>query len=56
MKITIDMPVEVVNVFMTEFKSIHGEWPTRDEMQEFFDVDVPRLYKEIALEEGFFEL
>ncbi len=41
---------------MTEFKSMHGDWPSQVEMQEFFDVDIPRLYKEIALEEGFFEL
>lgn len=45
MNVTVTIPNEVIDAFKIEFKDQFGRAPTKQEMQEFFQKDIPLVYE-----------
>jgi len=55
MQVTITIPKTIIDLFIDEFEDANNRKPTKKEIQEFFNEDVPRIYCEVAENEGFID-
>ena len=55
MKVTIEIPQHIVDMYVEEYYEVHERMPTQVELQTFFDQDVKQIYWEVAENEGFID-
>jgi hypothetical protein len=55
MQVTIEIPQNIVDMYVEEYYDVHERMPSQAELQQFFDQDVRQIYCEVAENEGFID-